>query len=112
MPVRSIGPHAPAHRLQGWSGYFLMCLMSASFSLLKLFDQPDTAYLLKESFGQLWDNRREGRARRFFEQWRAALKWQRLKPYEEFAALIERHWDGIAAYCDPANKVSLVSSRD
>jgi len=67
----------------------------------------NTAYLLKESFGQLWDYRREGWARRFFENWRAALKWQRLKPYEEFAKLIERHWDGIAAYCRPENKVSL-----
>lgn len=67
----------------------------------------NTAYLLKESFGQLWDYQREGWARRFFDQWRAALKWQRLKPYEEFAGLIERHWDGIAAYCEPENKVSL-----
>ena len=38
---------------------------------------------------------------------RASLKWQRLKPYEQFAAMIERHWDGIAAYCRPENKVSL-----
>lgn len=67
----------------------------------------NTAYLLKESFGQLWDYQREGWARRFFDQWRAALKWQRLKPYQEFAAMIERHWDGIAAYCEPDNKVSL-----
>ena len=67
----------------------------------------NTAYLLKESFGQLWDYQREGWARRFFDQWRAALKWQRLKPYEDFAAMIERHWDGIAAYCEPENKVSL-----
>jgi len=67
----------------------------------------NTAYLLKESFGQLWDYQREGWARRFFDHWRAALKWQRLKPFEEFAELIERHWDGIAAYCDPVNKVSL-----
>ena len=66
-----------------------------------------TAYVLKESFGQLWDYQREGWARRFFDQWRAALKWQRLKPYEQFAAMIERHWDGIAAYCEPENKVSL-----
>ena len=63
--------------------------------------------LLKESFGQLWDYEREGWARRFFENWRNALKWQRLKPYEKFAALIDRHWDGIAAYCKPENKVSL-----
>ena len=67
----------------------------------------NTAYLLKESFGQLWDYRRAAWARRFFENWRAALKWQRLKPYEEFAELIDRHWEGIAAYCRPENKVSL-----
>jgi transposase len=67
----------------------------------------NTAYLLKESFGQLWDYRREGWARRFFENWKAALKWQRLTPYEDFAEMIERHWDGIAAYCHPENKVSL-----
>jgi transposase len=27
--------------------------------------------------------------------------------YERFAAMIDRRWDGIAAYCRPANKVSL-----
>jgi transposase len=67
----------------------------------------NTAYLLKESFGQLWDYSREAWARKFFENWRASLKWQRLKPYEKFAAMIERHWDGIAAYCQPENKVAL-----
>jgi transposase len=66
-----------------------------------------TAYLLKESFGQLWSYQREGWARRFFENWRESLKWQRLKPYEKFAEMIDRHWDGIAAYCQPENKVSL-----
>ncbi len=67
----------------------------------------NTAYLLKESFGQLWDYNLEGWARRFFEHWRAALKWQRLGPYEKFAAMIDRHWEGIAAYCRPENKVAL-----
>ena len=67
----------------------------------------NTAYLLKESFGQLWDYRSEHWARRFFENWRAALKWQRLKPYEAFARMIERHWDGIAAHCHTENKVAL-----
>lgn len=67
----------------------------------------NTAYVLKESFGQLWDYRREGWARRFFENWRASLKWQRLQPYERYAEMIERHWDGIAAYCRPENKVLL-----
>ena len=67
----------------------------------------NTAYLLKESFGQLWDYNREAWARKFFDNWRASLKWQRLKPYEKFAEMIERHWDGLAAYCKPENKVSL-----
>jgi transposase len=67
----------------------------------------NTAYLLKESFGQLWDYNREAWARKFFDNWRASLKWQRLKPYEKFAEMIERHWDGIAAYCQPQNKVAL-----
>ena len=67
----------------------------------------NTAYVLKEAFDQLWDYEREGWARRFFENWRTALKWQRLKPYEKFAEMIEDHWDGIAAYCQPKNKVAL-----
>jgi transposase len=67
----------------------------------------NTAYVLKEQFGQLWAYQREGWARAFFERWRESLKWQRLKPYVKFAAMIERHWDGIAAYCRPENKVSL-----
>jgi len=76
-------------------------------TLLAANKRLNTAYLLKESFGQLWDYRREGWARRFFENWKTALKWQRLGPYEQFAAMIERHWNGIAAYCRPENKVSL-----
>ena len=67
----------------------------------------NTAYLLKESFGQLWDYSSEAWVRKFFDNWRAQLKWQRLKPYDEFSDMIERHWDGIAAYCKPENKVSL-----
>ena len=51
----------------------------------------DVAYLLKESFGQLWDYRREAWARRFFvPTGRRHLKWQRLTPYEKFAAMIDR----------------------
>ena len=76
-------------------------------TLLAANKRLNTAYLLKESFGQLWDYEREGWARRFFENWRASLKWQRLEPYERFAEMIDRHWDGIAAYCKPENKVSL-----
>jgi transposase len=76
-------------------------------TLLSANKRLNTAYVLKESFGQLWSYEREGWARRFFENWRASLKWQRLKPYEKFAEMIDRHWDGIAAYCRLENKVSL-----
>lgn len=65
------------------------------------------AYLLKESFGQLWSYDTPGWARRFFDHWRASLKWQRLPTYEKFAALIDKHWAGIVAYCHTANKVAL-----
>lgn len=67
----------------------------------------NTAYVLKESFGQLWDYRTERGARAFFERWKQGLKWQRLEPYQKFVGLIEKHWDGIASYCHPENKVSL-----
>ena len=76
-------------------------------TLLAANKRLNTAYLLKESFGQLWDYQTEGWARRFFDNWKQSLKWQKLKPYEEFTELIERHWDGIAAYSKPENKVSL-----
>jgi transposase len=75
--------------------------------LLSANKRLNTAYVLKESFGQLWGYRTERGARRFFDNWRDALKWQRLKPYEKFAAMIERHWSGVAAYCHPENKVAL-----
>lgn len=65
------------------------------------------AYLLKESFGQLWSYHTERGARAFFERWKQSLRWQRLAPYQKFVAMIERHWDGIAAYCKLENKVSL-----
>ncbi|MHB1828523.1 MAG: transposase, partial [Steroidobacteraceae bacterium] len=77
--------------LRGTARRNLKLLLSANKRL-------NTAYVLKESFGQLWDYRREAWARKFFENWRRQLKWQRLNPYEKFAEMIDRHWDGIAAY--------------
>ena len=76
-------------------------------TLLAANKRLNTAYLLKESFGQLWDYEREGWARRFFDNWKASLKWQRIDPYEKFATMVESHWDGIASYCKPENKVPL-----
>lgn len=66
-----------------------------------------TAYLLKEEFGQLWEYRSEAWARKFFERWKEQLKWQRLKPFEKFARMVERHWEGVVSYCNPVNKVKL-----
>jgi len=75
--------------------------------LLAANKQLNTAYLLRESFAQLWDYKSEVWARRFFDNWKSQLRWQRLKPFEDFAAMIERHWDGISAYCRPENKIAL-----
>ena len=76
-------------------------------ALLKANKRLHKAYLLKESFGQLWDYKNPLWVRKFFESWKSQLRWQRLKPFEKFAAMIERHWDGIVSYCHPDHKVSL-----
>jgi len=75
--------------------------------LFKANTRLNKAYLLKESFGQLWTYTSPFWARRFFEQWRAALRWQRLEPFERFAELVAAHWDGIEAYCHEENRVPL-----
>jgi transposase len=75
--------------------------------LLRANTRLNTAYLLKESFDQRWDDQKEGWARRFFDNWCASLKWQRLGPYETFAEMIERHGDGIAAFCTSETMVAL-----
>jgi len=86
--------------LEGDSRHALKNLLAANKRL-------NTAYLLKEQFSRLWDYRYEGSARKFFDTWKASLKWQRLEPFEKFARMVERHWEGIAAHCKPENKVSL-----
>ena len=63
------------------------------------------AHLLKESFGHLWSYRSKTWAIKFWNSWKDSLKWSRLKPYEKFTKMIDKHLDGILAYCD--HKVSL-----
>ena len=75
--------------------------------LFKANKRLNKAYLLKESFGLLWNFSRAALARDFFDQWQDSLRWQRLEPYRKFARMIEAHWDGIAAYCQQENKVPL-----
>jgi len=67
--------------------------------LLKGNKRLNKAYILKESFEQLWDYNTPGWSRRFFENWKEQLKWSRLEPYQKFARMIERHWEGIESYC-------------
>jgi transposase len=76
-------------------------------TLLKANKRLNVAYLLKESFPQLWEYQKEGWARKFFDNWRSSLKWQRLRPFEEFGEMIESHWGGIAAFIQSEEKVSL-----
>jgi transposase len=75
--------------------------------LFKANKRLNKAYLLKESFGLLWNFSCAALARDFFDQWQDSLLWQRLEPYRKFARMIEAHWDGIAAYCQQENKVPL-----
>lgn len=75
--------------------------------LFKANKRLNKAYLLKESFDQLWDYPSAALARQFFDLWQDALRWQRLEPYRKFARMVESHWDGIAAYCQKENKVPL-----
>jgi transposase len=63
------------------------------------------AHLLKESFGHLWSYRSRTWARKFWNLWKDSLKWARLKPYDKFVGMVDRHLDGILAYCD--HKLSL-----
>lgn len=85
-------------RVRGKAREALDAILAASPRLFK-------AHLLKESFGHLWDYTYKGCARRFWEDWKAQLKWSRLEPYRKFVKMIESRFDGILAYCD--KKVSL-----
>ena len=65
--------------------------------LLQANARLNIAYLLREQFEQLWDYANADDMRAFFDAWRDQLSDQDLKPYEKFATMIEKHWDGIAA---------------
>jgi transposase len=84
--------------IRGKAREALTRLLGANRRLLK-------AHLLKESFGHLWAYRSKTWARKFFASWVAQLKWSRLEPYQKFARMVEKHLNGILAYCD--KKVSL-----
>jgi len=90
-------------RVRGKAREALDAILAASPKLLK-------AHLLKESFGRLWDFTYKGCARRFWEAWKAQLKWQRMPSYRCFVGLVERHWDGILAFCDKKVPLGFIES--
>jgi transposase len=65
--------------------------------LFKANKRLNKAYLLKETFDQLWDYKLPLWARWFFHNWRESLRWQRLEPFEKFARMVQDHWDGVEA---------------
>jgi hypothetical protein len=67
-----------------------------------------TAYILKETFEQLWDYRSKKGALAFFQRWKESLSRQPLEPYRKFAELVESHWGGIEACYEFGNKFSPV----
>ena len=85
-------------RLRGHAREALNDILAASPKLKK-------AHLLKESLSHLWDYTYKGCALRFWQEWKAQLKWSRLDPYHKFAKMVDRHLHGILSYCD--KKVSL-----
>ena len=64
-------------------------------------------YILKEQFSQLWDYKSETWARKFFDNWRKQLRWQKLEPLVKFAAMVDKHWDGIVSHCTLEHHIKL-----
>jgi transposase len=79
---------------------------------LALNKRLNTAYYLKEIFGSLWNYTKRAWALKFLDRWEAELKWQRLKPLEDFMKMVRKHLDGILNYCDvqiPLGKVEAIN---
>lgn len=89
---------AHPHNLEGSARKNLRRLLAANKRL-------NTAYLLKESFGHVGPSQRGVGAEVLRELARAAEMATPQVVRE--VRRDDRHWDGIAAYCDPRNKVSL-----
>jgi len=85
-------------RVRGHAREALDTILAASPRLQK-------AYWLKESFGHLWSYCSRTWALKFWRSWVAQLRWSRLPSYRRFVSLVERHLEGILAFCD--KKVSL-----
>jgi transposase len=70
----------------------LLLLFAANRRLFK-------AYILREQLDRLWSYVTPGGVRRFLTGWIKALRWQRLPEMQKLGAFLQRHLDGIVAYC-------------
>jgi len=70
------------------------------------------AYLLKESLERLWNYHYEGAMLNYLQKWMDQLKWQRLKPLEDLAAMLLKHLDGIVNYCRTKVRFGVVEASD
>jgi transposase len=68
------------------------------------------AYLLKESLERLWNYHSEGAMLNYLQKWMDQLRWQRLKPFEELAAMLLKHLDGIVNYCRTKVRFGVVEA--
>ena len=89
--------------VRGKARQALTHLLAANRRLLK-------AHLLKESFDHLWSYTSKTWAKKFFQAWVDQLKWSRLKPYHRFVQMLEKHLDGVLAYCDRPVSLGFIES--
>jgi len=75
--------------------------------MLKANERLNKAYLLKESFDQLWGFKNTDSARIFFDKWKESLENQNLRAYEKFTQMIDKHWDGIKTHCTLSKEIKL-----
>ena len=90
-------------------------------SLEKLNLKINRAYLLKESFRNIWSYRTIGWATKYLKQWFWWATHSRLNPIRKFAWMIRRHEDNILSYfmlpiCNASveglnNKAKIISRR-
>jgi transposase len=58
-----------------------------------------TVYVLKDDLKHLWDYRRLGAARRFWQQWYARAIRSRVEPLRKFARNLKERIQGVLAHC-------------
>lgn len=68
------------------------------------------AYLLKESLERLWTYRYEGAMFRYLQSWIDQLRWQRLPAFQQLAAMLVDHLDGILNYCRTPVRFGVVEA--